>query len=216
VAVGDSIAASKLCQCARYPDYYSQLAAKGLGQPVRAQNMAVNGATSADLLYRLTNMPEYQTAIRGADLITITIGLNDVGSCTPGTERACYKAAIAGLKTNLEAILTQIDGLQGSHPHVLRETGYYNFFIGRTGAAQPDSSFLTFYAKQLASLSATICAAVAAHHGLCIELLTAFNGPAGDHDAGSLLADDHLHPSTEGHKLIAQTIADAGYAPLLP
>jgi lysophospholipase L1-like esterase len=216
VAVGDSIAASQLCRCARYPDYYAQLAAEGLGQPVRAQNMAVNGATSDDLLYRLTNMPEYQVAIREADLITISIGFNDIGSCTPGTERACYKAAIAGLKTNLEAILTQIDGLQGSHPHVLRETGYYNFVIGRTGAAQPDPSFLTFYAKQLAVVNATICAAATAHDGLCVELLTAFNGPAGDQDAGSLLADDHLHPSTEGHKLIAQTIADAGYAPLLP
>jgi lysophospholipase L1-like esterase len=137
VAVGDSIAASQLCQCPRYPDVYSELAAKALGQPVRAQNMAVNGATSADLLYRLENMGPFQSALREADLITISIGLNDIGSCAAGTDRKCYDSAIAAVETNLEAILTQIDALQGNHSHILRETAYYNVYVGGLNQQRP-------------------------------------------------------------------------------
>jgi lysophospholipase L1-like esterase len=217
VALGDSIAASKLCQCPRYPDVYSRLAAEALDQPVRAENIAVNGATSADLLYRLENMQPFQTAVRGADLITISIGFNDIGPCVvAGTEPKCYATAIAGLKTTLEAIHDKIDTLQGDHPHILRETTYYDYYVGRSEGPQSTPAFHAFYVDQLASLNATICAAVVAHDGLCIDLLPPFNGPAGDQDAGQFLVKDHIHPGTTGHELIAETIDAAGYAPLRP
>jgi len=196
---------------------YSRLAAEALGQPVRVENIAVNGATSADLLYRLENMQPFQSAVRGADLISISIGFNDIGPCVvAGTEPKCYATAIAGLKTTLEAILDKIDTLQGDHPHILRETTYYDFYVGRSEGAQSTPAFHGFYVDQLASLNATICAAVVAHNGLCIDLLAPFNGPAGDQDAGRFLVKDHIHPATTGHELIAETIADAGYAPLRP
>ncbi len=217
VALGDSIAASKLCQCPRYPDVYSRLAAKALGQPVRVENIAVNGATSADLLYRLENMPPFQAAVREADLIVISIGFNDIGPCVvAGTDPKCYATAISGLKTTLEAIHDKIDALQGDHPHILRETGYYDYYVGRSEGPQSTPEFHTFYVDQLASLNATICEAVVAHNGLCIDLLTPFNGPAGDQDAGRFLVKDHIHPGTTGHELIAETIDAAGYAPIRP
>jgi lysophospholipase L1-like esterase len=217
VALGDSIAASKLCQCPRYPDVYSRLAAEALGQPVRVENIAVNGATSADLLYRLENMQPFQSAVRGADMITISIGFNDIGPCVvAGTNPKCYATAIAGFKTTLEAILDKIDALQGDHPHILRETTYYDYYVGRSEGPQSTPAFHAFYVDQLASLNATICAAVVAHNGLCIDLLTPFNGPAGDQDAGQFLVKDHIHPGTTGSELIAETIDAAGYAPLRP
>jgi lysophospholipase L1-like esterase len=157
-----------------------------------------------------------QSAIHDADIITISIGINDIGPCGTESDRACYDSAIAGLQTNLEALLSQIDALQGDHPHILRQTAYYNLSIGSPGAAQSGPSFQAFYADQLAALNATICAAVVAHGGLCVELLTAFNGPAGDQDAAPLLVDDHVHPSRTGHEIIAQEIAASGYAPLGP
>jgi lysophospholipase L1-like esterase len=217
VALGDSIAASKLCQCPRYPDVYSRLAAETLGQPVRVENIAVNGATSADLLYRLDNMPPFQAAVRGADLITISIGFNDIGPCVvAGTEPKCYATAIAAFKTTLEAILDKVDALQGDHPHILRQTTYYDYYVGRSEGPQSTPEFHAFYMDQLASLNATICAAVVAHNGLCIDLLAPFNGPAGGQDAGQFLVKDHIHPGTRGSELIAETIAAAGYAPLRP
>lgn len=216
VAIGDSIAASQRCECARYPDVYGPLAAKALGQPVAVQNRAVNGATSGDLLETLDSSPILRSLIEEADIITIAIGINDINPCGAETDRACYDSAIAGLQSNLEALLGQIDTLQGDHPHILRATAYYNVKIGDPGAAQFGPSFQAFYAEQLASLNAAICEAVAAHDGLCVELLTAFNGPAGDQDAAPLLVDDHVHPSREGHQVIAQAIAASGYAPLGP
>jgi phospholipase/lecithinase/hemolysin len=72
------------------------------------------------------------------------------------------------------------------------------------------------YADELATLNTTICKAVVAHDGMCVDLLTPFNGPAGDDDAAPFLASDHVHPSTTGHKVIAQAIAATGYAPLRP
>lgn len=216
VAIGDSVAAAKKCECPRYPDVYGQLAAQALGQPVWVQNLAIAGTTSSDLLHALKSSRDLQSAIRDADIITITIGINDFGRCGAESDRTCYDSAIAGLKTNLQALLSQIDTLQGDRRHILRETAYYNASIGGQGATQSGPSFQAFYADQLASLNATICAAIAAHDGLCVELLTAFNGPAGDQDAAALLVDDHVHPSRTGHQLIAQAIAASGYAPLGP
>ena len=216
VVIGDSTAAATLCECARFPDLYGQLAAQALGQPVRVQNLAVIRTTSSDLLDALEANPSLRTAIQEADIITITIGINDINPCGAETDRACYESAIAGLQTNLEALLAEIDTLQGDHPHTLRATAYYNFKIGNPAAAQLGPSFQAFYAEQLASLNGAICEAVAAHDGLCVDLLPAFNGPAGDQDAASLLVDDHIHPSREGHQVIAQAIDASGYAPLGP
>jgi lysophospholipase L1-like esterase len=216
VAIGDSIAAGGRCECRPYPGVYGTLAAEALGQPVRVRNLAVNGATSGDLLHALRQSDPMQSAIRGADLITLTIGINDISGCGAESDGACYETAIAGLATNLEAVFTEIDALQGAHLHLLRATAYYNFVIGKPEAEQLGPSFQAFYAEQLTALNATICGAVDAHGGLCVELLTAFNGPAGDQDAAPLLVSDHAHPSSMGHETIAQQIAAAGYAPLRP
>lgn len=216
VAIGDSTAAATLCECARFPDVYGQLAAQALGQPVRVQNLAAVRTTSSDLLDAVEANPTLRAAIQEADIITITIGINDINPCGAETDRACYDSAIAGLQTNLEALLREIDTLQGDHPHTLRATAYYNFKIGNPVAAQLGPSFQAFYAEQLASLNGAICEAVAAHDGLCVDLLPAFNGTAGDQDAASLLVDDHIHPSREGHEAIAQELAAAGFAPLSP
>lgn len=215
VAIGDSIAAGGRCDCLAYPGAFGKLVSEELGQPVRVQNLAVSGATSGDLLHEVRIAQPLQSAIRAADIITITIGINDINICGDEVDAGCFEDGIASAGTNLEALLTEIDALQADHPHMLRATGYYNFNIGKPGD-QFGPSFQVFYAEQLAALNATICAAMVAHGGLCVELLTAFNGPAGDQDAAALLVDDHEHPSAAGHEVIADEIAAAGYAQLRP
>ena len=215
VALGDSFAASQACECARFPDLYGQLAADALGHPVLVQNRATSGATSFDLVEALDSSPMLRSLIEEADIITVSIGINDWACDESVSERACFERATAGLGTNLEALLSQIDALQRGHPHILRATAYPNFLIA-TPVPDELEAFHAFYAEQLAALNATICAAVVAHDGLCVELLTAFNGPSGDQDAAPLLVDDHVHPSREGHETIAQEIAASGYAPLAP
>jgi lysophospholipase L1-like esterase len=215
VAVGDSIAAGGRCDCLAYPGAFGKLLGEVLSQPVRTQNLAVNGASSDDLLHDIRISQPIQSAVRAADVITITIGINDINVCGGESDAACYEAGIAAVGSNLDAVLTEIDELQADHPHMLRATGYYNFNIGKPGD-EYGPSFQAFYAEQLAALNSAICAAVVAHQGLCVELLTAFNGPTGDQDAAAVLVDDHEHPSAEGHEIIAEEIAAAGYAPLRP
>lgn len=214
VSLGDSIAAATLCQCPRYPEVFAELGAGALGQPVWAQNLAVNGTTSGGLLDVLDS-PAYEPAIEEADIITITIGINDINPCGAENDRACYESGIAEAASNLEAILDQIDTLQGDHRYMLRVTAYYNFEIGKsTFALPPGPSYQAFYAEQLAALNAAICNAASDHDGVCVELLPVFNGPAGDDDAGPLLIGDHEHPSRAGHIAIAEAIAASGFAPL--
>jgi lysophospholipase L1-like esterase len=216
VAIGDSIAGATLCRCPRYPEVYGTLAAEALGQHVRVENVAVVRLTSAALVKAIDSTSSMQSALRDADLITLTIGINDLRPCGTDTDAGCYDNAITGLKVNLEAILAQIEALQGDHPHLLRVTAYYNSSIGNPQLAQLGPSFQAFYAEQLAVLNSTICEAATAHHGVCVELLVAFNGPAGDRDAATLLFSDHVHPSKTGNETIAQEIAATGYAPLSP
>jgi lysophospholipase L1-like esterase len=216
VAIGDSIAASTLCTCTRYPELYGNLASEALGEAVLVQNLAKSGTTSFDWLDSVDSSRELQTRLKEADIITITIGINDLGPCGSEMDRVCYGKAMGQLKTNLETLLSKIDSLQGSHPHILRQTAYYNLVIGSSSAARLGSSYLDFYAGQLNTLNATICGAVVAHNGQCVELLTAFNGPAGDEDAADLLVSDHVHPSRTGMEIIARQIDAKGYAPLQP
>ncbi|MGH2462467.1 MAG: SGNH/GDSL hydrolase family protein [Candidatus Limnocylindria bacterium] len=212
VALGDSTAVGILCECPAYPDILGQLASQSFAQPVQWQNLAVVRTTSADLLERL-QAPIHRSALEAADLITISIGINDINACGDEIDIGCYEGAINDMASNLDAILNEIDALQAGHPHALRATTYYNFKIGHPNVAELGPSFQSFYAEQLAALNAAICDRVTAHGGICVDLVAIFNGAAGNQDAGPLLASDHAHPSREGHEAIADAIAASGFVP---
>lgn len=214
VALGDSIATPDRCECVPFPTLYGRLVEQALGQPVRAQNLAVPGTTSADLSQAVRTAAPTRDAVAAADIITVTIGINDINPCAGEDDAACYESGIADVEANLEAILAEIDALKGGTPFALRGTAYYNFEIGSSGTSGSGPAYQEFYAERLAELNNTICSAVEGHGGLCADLVTVFNGPQGDADAGSLLAFDHEHPSAAGHEAIAETFADLGFEPL--
>ncbi|PZR63016.1 MAG: hypothetical protein DLM71_05765 [Chloroflexi bacterium] len=214
VALGDSIVAYPACGCESYPQIYGRLAARALGRPVTVRNLGIGGTTSADLLQSVRSDSAVRAALRGADIVTITIGINDIGSCEAGADLECYGAASGALGPNVEAILAEIGGLEASHRYILRETDYYNHVIGKADRAELGPSYQLLFAQQLTTVNSAICAAVTAHHGRCVDLLTAFNGPAANQDAAPFLLPDHVHPSAEGNRIIAAQIAAAGYLPL--
>lgn len=216
VVIGDSTAVYRLCECALFPDLYGPLASRALGRPLRIQNLAAILTTSGDLLETLQTSQVMRPAIEEADIIVIVTGINDIRTCEGESDRACYESAVAGLRTTLEAIHSEIETLQGDHPRVLRQANYYNWVIGDPDVEELGPSYQAFYAEQLAAINDAICEAVTAHGGICIDLLTAFNGPGGDQDAGALLASDYSHPSRTGHETIARELDASGYAPLAP
>ena len=67
-----------------------------------------------------------------------------------------------------------------------------------------------------------LCSVAESHGGLCVDTRTPINGPGWDVEAlpepaeGAVVmgGDDHLHPVTAGHQLIAEAIGGLGFAPL--
>jgi lysophospholipase L1-like esterase len=157
----------------------------------------------------------WRTAVGQADIITLLIGFNDLGDCVQGTS-ARYDAEIAGVARNIDATLTEVERLQGSHPHAVRVIAYYDVCRGYPAAIALGPEFQQFYGRKLVQLNSAICAAAAQHAAMCTQLLLAFNGPYGHRDASDLLVEDHEHPNRQGHQLIADRIAEAGFSPIDP
>ncbi|MDQ6681762.1 MAG: SGNH/GDSL hydrolase family protein [Chloroflexota bacterium] len=199
------------CSCEAYPQVYALEAARTLGRPAAVHNLGVSGSTSGDLLQSVRGDAAVRAALRQADIVTITIGINDIGSCETGTDTECYSAAVGALGSDLTRVLEEIQALEGDHRYILRATDYYNHVIGKADRAELGASYQALFAEELRAINAAICAAVVAHAGRCVDLLAAFNGPDGNRDPAPLLLPDHVHPSAEGNRVIAAQIAAAGY-----
>ncbi len=83
LAIGDSIstgAALESPETEAFPVLLTEKlnASQDSGEEYVLENMAVNGETTVSLLTRLEQYAEYQEAVAAADLITITIGGNDL------------------------------------------------------------------------------------------------------------------------------------------
>jgi lysophospholipase L1-like esterase len=83
-------------------------------------------------------------------------------------------------------------------------TNVYDSVIGDTvtpsynspGAVRPSEA-------AVARFDAIQCRLASEHHGRCVDVDRAFNGPDGSQPAGRFLATDHLHPSARGQQVIA-------------
>jgi lysophospholipase L1-like esterase len=125
------------------------------------------------------------------------------------------------VKTNLSKILDEITTLRGDKPTAIRVVTYYDNTIGDPGtpgawgfSAADDIAFHEFYNRALDDFDTMMCDVAASNGATCVDLRDAFNGPGHDQAAGSLVVDDHVHPTAAGQTLIATTIANGGFAPL--
>lgn len=217
VALGDSIVGEG------YPQLLANLIQDQAGKSVTVTSLADGGETSATLLASLRAVGPVRDAVAGADIVTITVGGNDVDPfgtfpadmCAPGgVESTCLARYNPDFEVNLDAILTEIENIRAGQPTLIRPTTPdYNPFIGWDAAPTPEFG-LSFY-RQVADAEAQAVCSLAMTHGLvCADFYHEFNGTDGTEDGGSLLAADHAHPSAAGSQLIAQVILDAGLAPL--
>jgi lysophospholipase L1-like esterase len=214
--------------CATFPELYGKAIAKHEGFTVTTRNLSEHtGIDSGDLRAELQSSSRLRSAVAGAVVITLTIGHNDPpwnsedDSCDgkggyPNADwskygQTCLDATAARYGQNLTSILKSIRTLRAGKRTMLRVTNDYNDLIGdpRVPAAA-DAIAKTFFD----TLSTLTCRLAKQYGGACIDTYHAFNGPSGTHDAGKLLAPDHTHPNALGHKLIAQLLVRAGYAPL--
>lgn len=234
VGLGDSFAAGWIgCsgECRSFVQNYGGLVEEALGRPVEVTNLATSdGLESGGLLQRVTSGGAHRMALAGADVITVMIGWNDwQGPCFWEGWDDCFAATLPTVETNVTAILDEISLLREGKPTVLRVVTYYDPYVGWSESPgiwgfdpAETATFEARFAEELTRFNAMLCRVAESHGGLCVDTRTPINGPGWDVEALSEPAvgavvmggDDHLHPVTVGHQLIAEAIGGLSFAPL--
>lgn len=226
VALGDSVTTGANCDaCVAFPALYRWATSHALRRPVSVNNLGVDGATSDDLVASLASGPA-AAAVRRSDIVTVTIGANDLvpmlnaylsGQCGAANRLACFDPALAHLRANLDAILRRVQQLRAGRPTAVRVTGYWNVFIdGAVAAATYGPTFVRDSSALTRKVNDVIEAVTQARQVTYVDLYTPFKGAAGDKDPTPLLAPDGDHPSQTGHHVIAKALDRSGLAPLRP
>jgi lysophospholipase L1-like esterase len=227
VVLGDSYPArGESCDwtCTQYADLYAAALGEELGQEVPVTDLSSSqDYTSSTVLQQLTGDEAARAAVAAASAVVITVGFNDwQGPCTWAGHAECLEAGLETVRQNLTAVLAAISDLREGRPTAVRVTTYPNIYLGKTDADQDwgyppaqEAAFQRVFSEALKDFGRMLCM-VSTHAGAaCVDLVPVFNGPAGDRDAGKLLAADHVHPSAEGHRAIGEALVASGFAPLV-
>ena len=227
VALGDSVPSGAGDVAGRsFVPIYAQFIEQDTGASVRVHNLAADGGTAQDLLGQLRGNPKVRRALKGAEILTISIGGNDLEAhlgdyashrCGGPDNQMCFRAAVTAFKPTWAAILAEVLRLRESKS-IIRVTNDYNPFPGNARAAANLGKGITdVFTHYLRQLNQQRCSS-AEHVGiLCADVAKAFNGAETNGSAfakGLIGTDAFSHPSAKGHRLIAQILRRLGYRPL--
>ncbi len=202
VALGDSLAAGVGARRG-YVDRYAEDLRAGAGARVRVANLGVSGQTAPQLLRALRD-PSVRRALRGAEVITFNIGINDLGrarasyeaeTCGGARDRRCLGAAVEVFQTSWDAITGEILSLRSADEAIIRTAG-----LGYTPRVDG------VYEPYLREANRHI-AASAAENGIPYAEVS-----LGDRGIGA----DGLHPDGHGYEAVADRLQRLGYQPLRP
>lgn len=233
VAVGDSIPYNSPddCRgCTGFVDRYAAAITAATGHPVEVQNLSQhNGLQIDNLLDELKTDSRRREALADADIIVVSIGHNNTAwnanddPCDGPTNDnpdwskfnpTCAAAAAEIFRPKFESVFAQIVALRSGKPTIFRTINVYNDWIGLPGVdISTEGTDAT--REVLDAWNAMLCKAAHANVFTCVDIYHAFNGPDGLTPAPDLIADDTIHPSDKGNEVIAQVLADLGYAPLV-
>jgi len=218
VALGDSYPAGFGVEKS-YVDYYAEFIEQDLGVQVEIHNFSVSGQSATTLLYKLRKDDELREAIKEAEVITIYTGWNDLfseldqygkGICGGEDNLDCIREEVAGLKTDIDAILDEILSLTSTQDTLIRIADtdipvanswiYKGWFDILKGPAYDDWREHLIRAAEQRGITV-----IYSYHAL--------NGPNGDQPVDDSLTreGDVIHLNEEGHKLIAKLHREAGY-----
>lgn len=208
VALGDSLATGAGAERG-YAERFAEELEEEADEPVRFTNLARNGWTSADLLAAVRDDAGFADALDGAEIVTVNVGGNDLlaaqaqvlaGRCDGD---ACLRAAVESFAQNWDAILAALDGRVPEDAQIVALDVYNPFVAGlrALGVLERLQPFLDEVNEHIRASSKK--------RGLdVVSVHTAFNGGGGARDpvTDGLIASDRLHPSDEGHALIADLL----------
>jgi lysophospholipase L1-like esterase len=203
VAMGDSITAgwgSPAINGARLNGFAAQLHRQLLSRgPADLHNLGVPGLTSGQFLFLLDHWPEASDVIKHADLITLSLGGNDIiwtDYKSPG-DAAKMREAMSKYEANIEAILAKIRSQNPTARLFVLEV--YNPF-------SPDDSRHQALSEYIQWANESIAMAANTHEATVVPTASLFL----DHEKEYVnLANNDIHPNVAGHTRIAEQISHA-------
>jgi hypothetical protein len=238
VAVGDSLlfnSQDDCHDCIGSVVMYADAISKATGHPVKVQNLSQhNGLQTDGLLDELKNDVQRREGLATADIILVSISANDTpmssdddpcdGAGFPVWSKydaTCVAASSEIFRPKLESVFAQIVALRAGKPTIFRTITPYNDWLGgidgESGVVTPPEA-TNPTRLVLDAWSAMICRAAQANGFTCADTYHAFNGPDGLKPIAGVLTTSKAngHPNDKGNEVIAQVLADLGYAPLVP
>ena len=201
VALGDSLAAGVGAHRG-YVARYAQHLQGDTGTRIRVINLGVSGQTSTQLLHAIRHDPAMQKALGRAEVVTLNIGLNDLGQATASYEsgtcggqqnEACLREAVARVEGNWDAIIQEILNLRSTEDTIIRSAGLgYTPRVGKV------------FEPYVSEVSRHIASAAAEGDIPYVEIHLPSEG----------MSEDGLHPNDKGYRLIADRLSELGYEPL--
>ncbi len=219
VALGDSLAAGTGASYEGYVDRYATYLEDDTGARVSVTNLGRNGQTSSELLYALRNNPSWRRAIGEADVLTLNIGINDLGraavtyengTCGDTDNQDCLRAAVQTVEGNWNATIAELLDLRSTSDTIIRAAGLGytpHLDIGDAPNGRSDDGRLDNFRVFKPYLDEV--------NGLIAKT-------AGDNDIPlaevyldeRYISQDGVHPNDEGYELIAERLRELGYGPL--
>ncbi|MBW4084107.1 GDSL-type esterase/lipase family protein [Paenibacillus sp. S150] len=184
---------------------YRRLAEGRLRVPIGAANLGINGLTTAALEQRLSRDAMFRQAIKDAEIITLSIGGNDLikaakaASLRPGDLSPALERALSECKRNFGNIMGSLRQLKNGsrQAYIIRIVGLYNPYPQLTEA----SDWVRQFNGYAAGYSSSVCGFA--------SIYQEFAG-----NERGLLSLDHVHPSGRGYRVIAGKLDALGYGRL--
>jgi lysophospholipase L1-like esterase len=197
------------------------MAAHATHHATQVRNLGVPGWTTSDLVSALRPGGNVARRLPGADIVTITIGANDMSRARNEWAHDecvdCFARVAASVRTNVAEIIRLVRARVGTRPLEVLVTTYWNVFKEPPAAGRDDPDgpgYVEMAELATSRANHAICAAAKQRHAACVDLYRPFKGAHGGRDATGLLAPDRDHPDAAGHQLIASTLAAYGWREL--
>ncbi|RUT31923.1 lysophospholipase [Paenibacillus zeisoli] len=181
---------------------YRRMAEDRLRAPIYLHNLGVNGLDSEGLEQRLRYNSIFRQSIREADLITLSIGGNDLIHAAkeirrnPSGEAQILNQSLTVCKSNFGSIVRSIYDIKGSSrsPYIVRVVGLYNPYPQIREANAWVYSFNRYAAQYSNGV-----------YGFA-DIFPAFAERGRE-----LLSLDQVHPNGRGYRVIAEQLNRLGY-----
>ena len=218
-ALGDSLAAGTGASYEGYVDRYADYLEADTGVRVNVINLGQNGLTSPELLFALRSDPSWRRAVGEADILTVNIGINDLGhaaqayengTCGGTDNQDCLRAAVQTVKGNWNAITAEFLSLRSTSDTIIRAAGLgYTPYLDTEET--PDSHSgdgglddFRIFKPYLDEVNGHIATTASDNDIPLAEV----------HLDKGYISQDGIHPNDEGYEVIAERLRKLGYSPL--